>query len=65
MAGTAAILIDEPLNALDAVALANLHRVLLRCDADPARAWIVTSHEPLGAAGDLATCLDLPEPGDT
>lgn len=63
VAGTAAVLIDEPVNALDAASLTHLHSVLLRCAADPARAWIVTSHEPLGACGDLATCLDLPEPG--
>ena len=59
VANTAAVLIDEPVNALDAASLAHLHRVLLRCAVDPARAWIVTSHEPLGPAGDLARSLEL------
>lgn len=62
VANTAAVLIDEPVNALDAASLAHLHRVLLRCAADPAHAWVVTSHEPLGAAGDLARCIDLAGP---
>ena len=50
---------DEPVNALDVDSLAHLHRALLRCAADPACAWVVTSHEPLGAAGDLARRVDL------
>ncbi len=57
--GTAAVLIDEPINALDAASLAHLQRVLLACAADPARAWIVTSHEPLGPAGELAARIEL------
>ena len=62
VANTAAVLIDEPVNALDAASLAHLHRVLLRCAADAAHAWVVTSHEPLGPAGDLACCIDLAGP---
>ena len=60
VANSAAVLIDEPVNALDAASLAHLQRALLHCAADPARAWIVTSHEPLGPAGELAQRLDLP-----
>ncbi|MEP7099473.1 MAG: ATP-binding cassette domain-containing protein [Burkholderiales bacterium] len=59
VANSAAVLIDEPLNALDADSLAYLHRTLLRAAADPARAWIVTSHEALGAAGELAQRVEL------
>jgi ABC-type multidrug transport system ATPase subunit len=64
VANSAVVLIDEPANALDAASLAHLHRVLLRCAADPARAWIVTSHEPLGEAAALARIVDLPAPND-
>ncbi len=60
VANTAVVLIDEPVNALDAASLAHLHRVLLRCAADPARAWLVTSHEDLGEAGSKARVLDMP-----
>lgn len=60
--GTAAVLIDEPLNALDASSTTHLQRVLLRCAADPQRAWVVASHDPLVGAGDLAACIDLPDP---
>lgn len=59
---TAAVLIDEPVNALDAVSLRHLYRVLQRCAADPEHAWVVTSHEPLGPAGELARAIDLPGP---
>jgi ABC-type multidrug transport system ATPase subunit len=58
-AGTAAVLIDEPINALDAPSLAHLHDALVACAADPARAWIVTSHEPLGPAGERAAVIEL------
>ena len=59
VANTATVLIDEPVNALDVASLAYLHGVLMRCAADPAHAWIVSSHEPLGGAGEHARVLDL------
>lgn len=59
---TSAVLIDEPVNALDAASLAYFYGVLQRCAADSTRAWIVTSHEPLGAAGAQAALLDLSAP---
>lgn len=62
VANTAAVLIDEPVNALDAAALLHLHRVLNRCAADHRCAWIVTSHESLGVAGELAHRIELPDP---
>ena len=58
-AGTAVVLLDEPLNALDAVSRQFVLARLERCAADPATAWIVASHEALGAAGERAVCLDL------
>jgi ABC-type multidrug transport system ATPase subunit len=45
VAGTAAVLLDEPLNALDAESLAYVRRVLSSTCADTHRAWIVASHE--------------------
>jgi ABC-type multidrug transport system ATPase subunit len=57
--GTAAVLIDEPVNALDADALAHLHDTLEHGATDSARAWIVTSHEPLGPAGAKARRIAL------
>jgi ABC-type multidrug transport system ATPase subunit len=60
VANTSAVLIDEPVNALDVDSLAHLHRALLDCAVATDRAWIVTSHEPLGAAGELARCVQLP-----
>lgn len=45
-ARTAVVLLDEPLNALDAASLAHLQAVLAQADAAAAQAWIVASHEP-------------------
>jgi ABC-type multidrug transport system ATPase subunit len=53
-AGTKATLLDEPLNALDAKSLEYLRSVFVRCAKDAERAWIVASHEELGA-GTLKT----------
>lgn len=53
-AGTSAVLLDEPLNALDAASLAHLRAQLARAAASPRQAWIVASHEALGEAGDGA-----------
>jgi ABC-2 type transport system ATP-binding protein len=57
--GTTVVLLDEPLNALDAASLRHVLAQLARCAADPQRAWIVASHESLGAAGDAAVKLLL------
>lgn len=43
---TAVVLLDEPLNALDAASLAHLQAALAQADAAAAQAWIVASHEP-------------------
>lgn len=59
-AGTTVTLLDEPINALDAASSAHLRTTLLACAKQDARAWIVASHEPLGAATPLASVLDLP-----
>ncbi len=58
-AGTRVTLLDEPLNALDAKSAAHLRAALLECAQDGSRAWIVASHEELGAAAPLATLLDM------
>jgi ABC-type multidrug transport system ATPase subunit len=62
VAGSAAVLVDEPVSALDAASLAHLHDTLLRCATDRAQAWIVTSHESLGEAGESAQRIDLLPP---
>jgi ABC-2 type transport system ATP-binding protein len=48
---TPVVLLDEPLNALDAASLQHVREQLQGCAADTSRAWIVASHESLGAAG--------------
>jgi ABC-type multidrug transport system ATPase subunit len=57
--GTPVVLLDEPLNALDAASLQHVLAQLARCAADTQCAWIVASHESLGAAGDTAGKLVL------
>lgn len=44
-AGTAAVLVDEPLNALDAASLAHARQALAQHAHGP-QAWVVASHEP-------------------
>jgi len=59
-AGAAVVLMDEPLDALDAASRTYLHGALGACAKDAARAWIVVSHESLGAEADAhARVLDL------
>ena len=58
-AGTTATLMDEPLNALDAASGAYFLQALLQCARHTKRTWIVTSHEALGAASQLAQVLEL------
>jgi ABC-type multidrug transport system ATPase subunit len=61
-AGTAAVLLDEPLTALDMRSVQNVRARLQGCSQDAATAWIVVSHEGLGAAEIDATVLALDEP---
>jgi ABC-2 type transport system ATP-binding protein len=57
--GTPVVLLDEPLNALDAASLRHVLVQFERCAADAQRAWVIASHESLGSAGDQATKLVL------
>jgi ABC-type multidrug transport system ATPase subunit len=59
--GTAAVLLDEPLIALDAASLECFLERLAARAADSTSAWLVASHEPLGDAGARAALLDLDE----
>jgi ABC-type multidrug transport system ATPase subunit len=59
--GSSVVLLDEPLNALDAASLAVLRQQLAQRHAAAAQAWLVASHTPPLLAGDgpeLAT-IDL------
>jgi ABC-type multidrug transport system ATPase subunit len=60
--GSAAVLLDEPAAALDHAAQMHLHDELARHADDTERAWIFTSHEPPGLAGERASRVDLPPP---
>jgi ABC-type multidrug transport system ATPase subunit len=57
--GTAVVLLDEPLNALDAASLAHVRAQLAQCNRDPARAWVAASHEPLLLQDTPTACIDL------
>ncbi len=59
-AGTRVVLLDEPLNALDAASLACLHAELARHAAQGPQAWLVASHEAPLAPGVPHRQLDLP-----
>lgn len=61
-AGSAVVLMDEPTHALDAASLAYLRQALQHRAEARGQAWIVTSHEPLGAAADHAAVVDLASP---
>jgi ABC-type multidrug transport system ATPase subunit len=58
-AGTSVTLLDEPLTALDQASLGHVLAQLARCAADRERAWIVASHEGLGAAAERARVIEL------
>jgi len=60
--GSAAVLLDEPLNALDRASLAHVQARLAACATDPARAWLVASHEEPAPGTPGITVLDLPSP---
>jgi ABC-type multidrug transport system ATPase subunit len=69
-AGTAVVLLDEPLNALDRVSVRQVRARLQRCAQDTGPAWIVVSHDglvdaeqPAHAQPSFATLtLDEPAP---
>jgi ABC-type multidrug transport system ATPase subunit len=63
VAGTAAVLLDEPLNAFDSGSLRYALDRLADCAVDTARAWIVASHESLGDAGERAALVSLDRQG--
>jgi ABC-type multidrug transport system ATPase subunit len=58
-AGSRVVLLDEPMNALDAASLAWLHGQLLERAASRSQAWLVASHEGLGPAQASAVLLEL------
>ena len=58
-AGTHAVLLDEPLNALDAASLAHLQAALAVRAGGRRQVLVVASHEHPGAAADGAARLDL------
>jgi ABC-type multidrug transport system ATPase subunit len=70
-AGTAVVLLDEPLNALDMVSVRKVRGHLQRCAQDARTAWVVVSHDGLFDAAQLGqpgqvepavTTLTLDEP---
>jgi ABC-type multidrug transport system ATPase subunit len=61
--GSTVVLLDEPFNALDAASSAYFRAALLRESGDPARAWLVASHEAPGA--EPAAVIDLDQPAST
>lgn len=58
--GTAAVLLDEPLNALDAASLAHARQALARCHAQARQAWVVASHAPPCDGAEALPVLRLP-----
>jgi ABC-type multidrug transport system ATPase subunit len=64
-AGTAVVLLDEPLNALDRASVRKVRTRLQACAQDSATAWVVVSHEGLAdpdQAEPAVTVLALDEP---
>lgn len=64
-AGTAVVLLDEPLNALDAAALAHMRQQLALAaqgTADGGRIWIVASHEAPVTVKAMVSIIDLGDP---
>lgn len=53
-AGTRVVLLDEPLAALDSASVHHVQAVLTQAANLRTQAWIVTSHEDLGQAGEAA-----------
>ena len=61
VSGTEAILLDEPISALDAASRTHLTKVLAACAAERRHICIISSHEDFGAATAQATVLALDE----
>ncbi len=64
-AGTAVVLLDEPLNALDMASVRSVRARLQGCAQDATTAWVVVSHDGLAGvdqAEPAATVLALDEP---
>jgi ABC-2 type transport system ATP-binding protein len=59
VAGTAAVLLDEPLNALDSASADHLRLHLAKRALSKTQAWVVASHEP-PLAQALASDLVFP-----
>jgi ABC-type multidrug transport system ATPase subunit len=59
VSGTDAMLLDEPISALDAVSHAHLSEALAVCAVERRRICIIASHEDFGAATAQATVLAL------
>jgi len=58
-AGTRVVLLDEPLNALDAASTRHLLAELAAAARSTQQAFVIASHEPPGEAAGLAVALDL------
>lgn len=59
LAGTPVVLLDEPLAALDGASVRFVRERLADESKKRSAAWIVTTHEPLGEAGEHAAVIDL------
>ena len=57
--GTAALLLDEPFNALDAASLAHLQQAMRAAAGSQHQAWLVASHPDSAAGVDRRAVLDL------
>lgn len=58
-AGTQAVLLDEPFNALDAASAEHLKSVLEKLAQEARQAVVIASHEDIGPARDHAAVIDL------
>ncbi len=61
-AGTPVVLLDEPLNALDAASLRHLLQRLAEAARERRQAWVVASHEAFGDAAAQAVLIELDRP---
>jgi ABC-type multidrug transport system ATPase subunit len=63
VAGSAVVLLDEPLSALDSSSMRYTLDQIELAAAETERSWIVASHESLGNAGDRAVVVSLDASG--
>jgi ABC-type sulfate/molybdate transport systems ATPase subunit len=61
-AGTSAVLIDEPFNALDAASARWLRNRLGDAAHQRERVWLVASHEPIEAGDEAVRAIVLGAP---